>query len=191
MLTQPITKEIRDKYELDDLALSIVANRDRSVDQLGKANSPSLTFKLGVHDAALDVQFERSESTAQKLMDLRARLGALTGWKSDRSAEAIVLAGSINTVFQDLKPDFKRTWAKDKDGEGEIPYVQIMVDTGKGLVDKLSFGLIQILTDKVWQVDAAEIEAALSLATSLIRLDFEIKRMSNWILSRAMNSQTG
>lgn len=190
MLIQPISKEIRDKYELDDLALSIVANRDWSVNQLGKANSPSLTFKLGVHDAAFDVHFKRSGSTAQKLMDLRARLGGLTGWKSDRSAEAIVLADSINTVFQVLKPDFRRTWAEeegdddgdndenDREDEEEIPYVRIMVDTGKGLVDKLSFKLIQTSTGNygtVWQVDAAEIEAALSLATSQIQLDFETK----------------
>lgn len=141
--------------------------------------SPNLAFKFGMHDA-LPVTFEKSNSTAQKIMDLRVRFGAITQWKSIVSDEAVILANSIDAVLKSLKPEFESRSAG-------APHVRVKVNTGKE-DNEICFKLHRQAEGR-WKVDAAEIEAALSLAVS--RMDFASQHQgkdatlnsdySNWI----------
>jgi hypothetical protein len=166
LIKTPIDQDFRDKFELDDLAFSIVARKHQPLNLLS-IKPPSLTFKFGLHNAlpVQPVTHEESTSTAQQVMELRARFGAITRWKSAISNEAILLADSIDRVLRDLEPQLARPSTTRPFG----PYVRIKVGTSSDLDNELKFKLRRE-PNEFWKVDAAEIEAALSLAMSRIEL---------------------
>lgn len=191
MRERPMSRLVLDGHQLDDLSLRIINDGPGFVEAgtFSKPFTSSFEFTDAEPMNARPVQpsspgdaipLQQSPNTthwdpdlprspkdnAQRALKLRERLGRITRWQGPKFDEAVVLANAIEAAVNALQPKY--------DGSIIVPLevrFGMEVIAPEGQQETIEFTLTKcgdssngIENDKIWTVNTAELEAALSLA---------------------------
>jgi hypothetical protein len=201
IIRAPSCAKVPEGHELDRLALSIVGGGpdDSKFPDERALQLPCLRFAFAPGEVLplLDVDAESDDSasdvranaepipkpisTAQHVLDMRKRLGAITKWKGPQSEDALILAKAIEATLRVLNPKL----SKHKHRFG------FKVKTNETDSD-IYFSLSQKRLpsgDMEWKVDSTELEAALSLAAYDLHRQNEIWKQRQEISPNAGSAE--
>lgn len=163
----PVAVQVDNDYILDHLTLAIINAKlsDFEFPSREALQSPTFSLAFGVTSTPKLRATPKSISVsnyAQQALDLRVRLGRITGWTGPKSQEAIILSNSIETVLERLQIGLMAEYRKRCAVFLPVKTVSPLPSAQNSEDMELE---LPIIDDGYLKVDDAQLEALLSLVS--------------------------